>query len=601
MELILSIVALAAGPLLFPVVRKHPRLLCGMDGFVMVAIAGLAIFHLLPTAIDHAGSWSLLTALAGVLGPFLFGRNLPHGGQRNVHNIFILVAVAGLAFHAMIDGAAIFHGTHSHGAHDMHLGGMVVAVLIHRVPMSMLVWWSLRPRMGIKIAASALGGLALATGAGYLLGGEFHFTPTLMGHLVAFVAGSLVHVVAHDTASDLIPRHCHDEWHATYSGIGGAVAAVGLVFFGHMYRFEPAWERFVALFVESAPALLIGFTLGGLMEAGFGTAVLEKLGGKSRVGSALRGVFLGTPIPICSCGVETVYRALCTRGVPIAAMIAFLLAAPGMTLDSIALSVELLGVELTVARVAFTAVVAVGAAILVSLVARRSDPEEQHELELGVGPDASLSRHARESIKLGWVEQIDHVAPWVLVGFAGIALLWPALQTGALSDWSAPAEIALLVAAATPLYLNVSAMTALGAALVANGVSAAAVLAMLVTSASLSLPVLAMVGRLHGARAAWLLVGTALGLTVVLALGFDALDLMVDVPLQAATLDGPHAWYEWAAAAVLSLLILASYFRMGPRGMVVQLLPSGHHHLHDHGHPEEAHVHGEHGHHGHHH
>jgi hypothetical protein len=259
-EFWLSIFALAAGPMLFPVAKRHPRLLCGMDGFVLVAIAGLSLFHLLPVAIDHAGSLSLLTALAGVLGPFIFGRNLPHQGQRNVHNIFILFAVAGLAVHAMIDGAALFHGTH-HGLDDVQLGGMVIAVLIHRVPMSLLVWWSLRPRMGLSVAAAALGLLGLATGAGYLLGGSLHLTPTIIGHLVAFVAGSLVHVVAHDTASELIPRHCHDAWHATYSALGGAVAAVALVFFGHLHHFELAWARFSALVVETAPAVWVGFAL----------------------------------------------------------------------------------------------------------------------------------------------------------------------------------------------------------------------------------------------------------------------------------------------------------------------------------------------------
>jgi hypothetical protein len=257
-ELLLSIVALVAGPLLFPVAKRHPRLLCGMDGFVLVAIAGLSLLHLLPVAIEHAGPWALITALLGVLGPFLFGRNLPHEGQRSVHNVFILVAVVGLAFHAMVDGAAIFHGTHSE---DMNLGGMVAAVLIHRVPMSLLIWWALRPRMGIGLASGALGLLAVSTGAGYLLGGSMHFTPEIMGHLVAFVAGSLVHVVAHDTASELIPRHCHDQWHATYSAIGGAVAAVGLLFFGHMHHFEGAWNSFSELIVSHSPAILLGFGL----------------------------------------------------------------------------------------------------------------------------------------------------------------------------------------------------------------------------------------------------------------------------------------------------------------------------------------------------
>ncbi|MFP4600215.1 MAG: hypothetical protein ACLFVJ_18315 [Persicimonas sp.] len=264
MELILSIVALAVGPLLFPLAKRQPRLLCGMDGFVLVSIAGLSLLHLMPVALDHAGPLALVTAFLGLLGPFLFGRGLSHAGQRNVHNIFILIAVAGLAFHAMIDGAALFHGTqHSagHAGEHLELGAMVAAVLIHRVPMSLLVWWSLSPRMGKPIAAGALGVLAVATVTGFWVGGSFHITPELMGHLIALVAGSLVHVVAHDTSSEIIPRHCHDAWHATYSALGGAVAAAGLVAFGHIHEFEPAWQRFVALIVEGAPAILAGFAL----------------------------------------------------------------------------------------------------------------------------------------------------------------------------------------------------------------------------------------------------------------------------------------------------------------------------------------------------
>ncbi len=598
MELLLSIVALAAGPLLFPVAKRHPRLLCGMDGFVLVAIAGLSLFHLLPVAIDHAGYTALLTAVAGLLGPFIFGRRLAHGGQRQVHNAFILVAVGGLAVHAMIDGAALFQGTHETAEH-IRLGGMVAAVLIHRVPMSLLVWWSLRPRMGTRVAASSLGALALATGAGYVLGGTIQFTPVLMGHLIAFVAGSLIHVVAHDTASELIPRHCHDAWHATYSAIGGTIAALGLFYFGHMHRFEPAWARFSSLFVHTAPALLIGFTLGGLMEAGFGKAVLEKLRGQTRLTSALRGVFLGTPIPICSCGVETVYRALSKRGVPIAATLAFLLAAPGMTMNSMALSVEVLGVKLTLARLLMAALVALVVAVVASYVADHDDAEEHHHLELGLSDDPTLARRAAESLKQGWVEQIDHAAPWIVVGFAMVAILWPALQGGWLTGLAPSMQVIVLAVGATPFYLNASAMTAVAAALAASGVTNGAVLAMLVLSPSLSLASLKLVGQLHGKHTRWLVLGTGLGLTIALGIGFDAVMPTILVPLPTAGFAPGHTAVEYTAAALLTALFLLSYFRMGPRGMLGQLLPAGHHHMHDHGHSHDEHTHGEHGHHEH--
>lgn len=605
MELSLSIVALAFGPLLFPVVKRHPQFLCGMDGFVFVSILGLSLFHLMPAAIEHAGWWTLLAAVAGILGPFIFGRNLHHLGQRKVHNIFILIAVAGLGLHAMIDGAAIFHGTqgghlehvgHSHGmAEDVRFGGMVAAVLIHRVPMSLLIWWSLQPRMGNIIASAALGILGIATVAGYWVGGEVMITPVIMGYLIAFVAGSLMHVVGHDTASELIPRHCQDRWHATYSAMGGALAAVGLLYFGHLHDFDNAWARFSSIFIAAAPALLVGFTLGGLMETSFGSTVLNRFRGKTSFGSAFRGVFFGTPIPICSCGVETVYEDLCRRGIPIAAAVAFLVAAPSITLDSLALSIKLLGVELTVARLLFTVLVALVVAMLVVFWGAKNEAPEQPTEASEVMDKLSLGAHARESLAKGWVEQIDHVAPWIVVGFAAVALSWPLVQNGLFDALPAALEVVVLTLLATPFYLNASGLTAMAAAMLAGGVSLGAVLAMLVASPSLNIAALVLLKKLHGARTMWLVLGG--GLATIMVFGFlfnlaqpDSLN-PVALSLPTEVFLGEHSALEYTAAAVLTALFLLSYLRMGPRGMLLQLMPVGHHHMHDHGHDEDDHEH----------
>lgn len=600
MELSLSIVALAFGPLLFPVVKRHPQFLCGMDGFVFVSILGLSLFHLMPEAIEHAGWWTLIALLAGILGPFIFGGDLHHLGQRKVHNIFILIAVVGLALHAMIDGAAIFHGTHGHGGYDavddVRLSGMVAAVLIHRVPMSLLIWWSLQPRMGTLIASTALGILGVATVGGYWVGGAFMITPVIMGYLIAFVAGSLMHVIGHDTASELIPRYCQDRLHATYSAIGGAIAAVGLLYFGHLHEFNDSWNRFTSLFIAAAPALLIGFTLGGLMESSFGSAVLDRFRGKSSFGSALRGIFFGTPIPICSCGVETVYKDLFRRGIPIAAVVAFLMAAPSITLDSMALSVKLLGVELTLVRLIFTVVVALVVAMLVVFFGAKNDAKAQTAESAARSDRVSLGARARESLAKGWVEQIDHVAPWVVVGFAVVALSWPLVQGGAFDALPAALEVVLLTLLATPFYLNASGLTAMAAAMLAGGVSLGAVLAMLVASPSLNIASLMLLRKLHGARTMWIVLGGGLATIMVLGFAFNlaqpgsfdpvALSLSTEVFL------GEHSWFEYGGAAILTVLFLLSYFRMGPRGMLLQLMPVGHHHMHDHGHDEDDHAHG---------
>ena len=56
--------------------------------------------------------------------------------------------------------------------------------------------------------------------------------------------------------------------------------------------------------------------------------------------SALKGMVVGLPLPICSCGLIPIYRTLVVRGAPVAAAMAFLVATPELGLDAILLSVS---------------------------------------------------------------------------------------------------------------------------------------------------------------------------------------------------------------------------------------------------------------------
>ena len=88
--------------------------------------------------------------------------------------------------------------------------------------------------------------------------------------------------------------------------------------------------RFLGIFIEAAPFLLLGSLTSGLIEAFVKPDDILRMMPRSRLGAALGGTFLGLIFPVCECGVVPVTRRLFRKGLPISMGVAFLLAAPFM-------------------------------------------------------------------------------------------------------------------------------------------------------------------------------------------------------------------------------------------------------------------------------
>ncbi len=88
--------------------------------------------------------------------------------------------------------------------------------------------------------------------------------------------------------------------------------------------------RFLGIFVEAVPFLLLGSITSGLIEAFIKPDDILRFMPRNRLGAALGGAFLGLAFPVCECGVVPVTRRLFTKGLPISMGVAFLLAAPFM-------------------------------------------------------------------------------------------------------------------------------------------------------------------------------------------------------------------------------------------------------------------------------
>src|SRR3990172_12964034 len=104
------------------------------------------------------------------------------------------------------------------------------------------------------------------------------------------------------------------------------------------------------ILLDSAPFLLFGFFIAGLIKLFMSDALISKHLGKRGPGSVLRAALIGVPLPLCSCGVIPVAIGLRKQGATKGATSSFLISTPESGVDSIAVSYALLDPIMTVFR-----------------------------------------------------------------------------------------------------------------------------------------------------------------------------------------------------------------------------------------------------------
>src|SRR5690606_6158953 len=161
--LITSVLALALGPLMFAMADRARATLAALDGFVMVAVAGLALVHIIPHAAATAGIGALAVAIVGFIGPGLIEHRLERAA-RQTHTAALVLALAGLTVHEFFDGVGLATAFYDE---ESGISILAIAVVLHRLPIAVTVWWLVRPLRGPAAAWGVLVALAGATLAGY--------------------------------------------------------------------------------------------------------------------------------------------------------------------------------------------------------------------------------------------------------------------------------------------------------------------------------------------------------------------------------------------------------------------------------------------------
>lgn len=331
-----------------------------------------------------------------------------------------------------------------------------------------------------------------------------------------------------------------------------------------------AWE----LLVESAPFLLFGLAVGGVLKSVLDPGFVARHLGKGRVWPVIKAALWGVPLPLCSCGVLPAAASLKRQGANRGALTSFLIATPESGVDSIAASYALLDPLLTVARPVSALATAVAAGLAENALSGETQGEVKPDLTCPVdgccdGVDCPPEEHRHhhslgEKLAAGLRFAVNDLwadlAGWFFLGLllAGVigALVPEAWMSAHLGGGLGSMLLMLLVG--VPLYICATSSTPVAAALILKGVSPGAALVFLLTGPATNVTSLTMLRGLLGTRGTAVYLGCIALFAVLAGLVVDALYVWFGLSAQATVGQVGEALPRWLGLASTALLLAIS-------------------------------------------
>lgn len=330
-------------------------------------------------------------------------------------------------------------------------------------------------------------------------------------------------------------------------------------------------QNFIDLFVESAPWLLLGFVVAGLIKGLVPADFLSRhLGGRG-AWTTIKAAFIGAPLPLCSCGVVPAALGLRKSGASKNATVSFLVATPETGVDSVTVTYALLGPVMAIVR----PIAAVTSGIVSGLLVGRADTA-QAATEANVAssccaskPQATVSESVSKTLYDGlhfvFVDMIRDIAAWLLLGILFAAAVQTWVPPSVLAEWgSGWLAFVVMVLIGVPMYICATASTPIAAGLLMVGVSPGAVLVFMMAGPATNIGTLAIIGRELGKRS---LIAYLSGVILTsFAFGY-MLNVLADdfgVNFLTGVMANHEMGYEWWAygsAILLALVIVNVYVK----------------------------------------
>ncbi len=317
-------------------------------------------------------------------------------------------------------------------------------------------------------------------------------------------------------------------------------------------------NNFIELFVESAPFLLLGMLIAGVIHQFVPKTWVERtLSGK---GSIIKAALIGAPLPLCSCSVIPVAMGIRRSGASKASTASFLVATPETGVDSIGITYALMGPIMAIARPIAAIFSAICAGVLVLLFGRGENQEDIQE-EPSVETTESMSccdssepepietksccskskpkglgftDKLKATFTFGFGQLLKDFMIWFLIGIFFAALVTTFVPPEFFTQYGKGVfAMLIIVLISIPMYVCATASTPIAAGLLLSGISPGAALVFMLTGPATNIATLMVIKNELGKRELMLyliaIVVSAVGAGLVLDWLFQIFNWQLDL------------------------------------------------------------------------
>lgn len=268
---------------------------------------------------------------------------------------------------------------------------------------------------------------------------------------------------------------------------------------------------FTKIYFEAAPYLFLGFVVAGLLHQFVPSQIITRFVSGNPVIACIKAAIVGTPVPLCSCGVVPVGLGLHRDGVGKHASVSFLIATPENGVDSISLSYSLFGGLFTVIRVGVALVVAVLSGIVIYLFDVRKEEEstaKEEEKSCCASKEPKNTGTKENGFTFILNDFLPKISNWILLGFVISAAITIFIPEGYMTNVDSRISLILAALVGLPLYVCASASTPIALGFLYAGMSPGACLVFLITGPATNAANIPLYIKELGARATYLFYGS---------------------------------------------------------------------------------------------
>ncbi|WP_299076032.1 SO_0444 family Cu/Zn efflux transporter [uncultured Paraglaciecola sp.] len=299
------------------------------------------------------------------------------------------------------------------------------------------------------------------------------------------------------------------------------------------------FSNFVLLFTESAPFLLLGMFIAGMINQWIPRTWVEKtLGSKN---SVVNAALIGAPLPLCSCSVIPVAMGIRRSGASKASTASFLVATPETGVDSIGITYALMGPIMAVARPIAAISSAIVTGMLVLLFGKDevvTEPEQPTQpanscCHKASNAPTSIPAKFKAALVFGYGQLLRDFMSWFLIGIFFAAVVTTLVPEDFLNQY-AQGIVAMLVVVliSIPMYVCATASTPIAVGLLLSGITPGAALVFMLTGPATNIATLMVIKNELGKRELGLYLLSIVCSAVVAGLALDFLFQYFDWELQ---------------------------------------------------------------------